>query len=331
MSTRSLTLAGVICVTAACSGQANGPQTVGPEVNVITLQPQRIMLTTEVPGHTAAFARAQVRPQVTGTILQRQFEEGADVRAGQVLYEIDPMPYRVAFNSAKAGLLLAEALAARLRARRSEDVRATQQQDDDGDAKYELALKDVVKARASLDKARIELAATRVRAPISGRIGVSTVTSGNTVVAYQPGALATVLQIDPIYVEITVSSTDILHVEQERTSGKLQKAAAAPAAVWLRLSDGSGYAYAGKLQFSEVYAHDGTASVTVKAVFPNPEGQLLPGMSVRLQVPEGVRDQALLVPPPANASQLAEIQGYVSLKTSGLTLNVRSSNTRVRR
>jgi membrane fusion protein (multidrug efflux system) len=302
MLTRSLALAGVLCVTAACSAQADGPQTVGPEatvgpvVNVMTLQPQRIMLTTEVPGHTAAFLQAEVRPQVTGTILQRQFEEGADVRAGQVLYEIDPLPYRVAFNSAKAGLSLAEAIAARLRARRSEDLRVTERQDDDRDAKYKWALEDVVKARAALHKARIDLAATRITAPISGRIGRSTVTSGDSVTAGQPTPLATVLQIDLIYVDVTMASTDIQHVMQERTRGKQQQAGTAPAQVWLRLSDSSGYAYAGKLQFSEVSAHDGTGSVTVKAVFPNPEGQLLPGMSVRVQVPEGVRDQALLVP-----------------------------------
>jgi membrane fusion protein, multidrug efflux system len=273
MSTRSLALAGVLCVTAACSGQANVTRRVGP---------------TEVPGYTAAVLQAQVRPQVTGMILQRQFEEGADVRAGQVLYEIDPTPYQAAVNSAKAGLSLAEAQAARLRARRSAYLRTANQQYDDEDAKYEYALEDVVKARAVLDKARIELTATRVRAPISGRIGLSAVTSGSTVVANQPSALATVLQIDPIYVEIAVPFTNIPHVEQERTSGKLKRAGAAPAAVWMRLSDGSQYPYAGKLQFSKISAHDGAGPVTVKAVFPNPEGLLLPGMSVRVQVPEGI-------------------------------------------
>jgi membrane fusion protein (multidrug efflux system) len=197
------------------------------------------MLTTEVPGHTSAFLRAEVRPQVTGTVLQRQFEEG------QVLYQIDPLTYQVAFNSAKAGLSLAEALAARLRVRRPADPKAIEQQDDDTDAEYKWAQADVVAARAALDRARIDLAAARITAPISGRIGRSTVTSGDVVTAGQPTPLATVLQIDPIYVDVTMSSTDIQHVMQERTSGKQQQAGTAPAQVWLRLSDGIEYAYAG--------------------------------------------------------------------------------------
>jgi membrane fusion protein, multidrug efflux system len=283
MSARSLTLTGILCITAACSGQADAPQTVGPEVDVMTLQPQSTMLTTEVPGHTSAFLRAEVRPQVTGAVLQRQFEEGTDVRAGQVLYQIDPQTYQVAFNSAKAGLALAEALAARLRVRRPADPKAIEQQDDDTDVEYKLAQADVVAAREALDRARIDLAATRITAPISGRIGRSTVTSGDLVTAGQPTPLATVLQIDPIYVDVTMSSTDIQHVMQERTSGKQQQAGAAPAQVWLRLSDGIEYAYAGKLQFPEVPTLVGKDSVIVRAVFPNPEGLLLPGMSVRLQ------------------------------------------------
>jgi membrane fusion protein, multidrug efflux system len=318
MSARSLTLAGILCITAACRGQTDAPQTVGPEVDVMTLQPQSIMLTTEVPGHTSAFLRAEVRPQVTGTVLQRQFEEGTDVRAGQVLYQIDPLTYQVAFNSAKAGLSLAEALAARLRVRRPAGPKAIEQQDDDADAEYKWAQADVVAAHAALDRARIDLAATRITAPISGRIGHSTVTSGDVVTAGQPTPLATVLQIDPIYVDVTTSSTDIQHVMQERTSGK-QQAGAAPAQVWLRLSDGSEYAYAGKLPFSEAPSLAGTGSVTVRAVFPNPEGLLLAGMSVRVQLREGVRNQALLVP---RRSVICDTTGHASVLVVG-------SNTRV--
>jgi membrane fusion protein (multidrug efflux system) len=195
-------------------------------------------------------------------------------------------------------LSLAEAieLAARLRARHPGDPKAIKQQDDDADAEYKQAQAEVVAARAALDRARIELAATRVVAPISGRIGRSMVTSGDVAVAREPTPLATVLQIDPIFVDVTVSPTDILHVKQERTSGKQQPLAVAPVAVWLRLSDGSEYAHAGKLQVSGVPALAGKGSFTARAVFPNPEGQLLPGMSVRVQVQEGVRNQALLVP-----------------------------------
>jgi membrane fusion protein, multidrug efflux system len=293
---RGLVLPGILCAIVACREQADVPQTVGPEVDVMTLQPQSIMLATEVPGRTSAFLQAEVRPQVTGTILVRQFEEGTNVKAGQVLYQIDPLTYQVAFNSAKAGLSLAEALAARLRALRPRDGEATEQQDGDADAEYKWALEDVVKTRAALDKARTDLAATRIAAPISGRIGLSTVTSGNVVGAGQPTPLATISQIDPICVDVMMSSTAVLHAMQERTSGKQQQAASALAQVWLRLSDGVEYAHAGKIEFSEVPLAAGTGSVTVRAVFPNPEGELLPGMSVRVQVQEGVRNQALLVP-----------------------------------
>jgi membrane fusion protein (multidrug efflux system) len=280
---RSLVLPGILCVMVACRQQAHVPQTTGPEVDVMTLQPQSIILATELPGHTFAAAQAEVRPQVSGTILERRFEEGTNVKAGQVLYQIDPRTYQVAFDSAKAGLSLAEALAARLRARRPRDGEATEQQEGDADAEYKWALEDVVKTRAALDQARTDLAATRIAAPISGRIGLSTVTSGNVVGAGQPTALATISQIDRICVEVTMSSTTVLHTS-------------ALAQVWLRLSDGVEYAHAGKLEFSKVPPAAGTGSVTVRAVFPNPEGELVPGMSVRVQVQEGVRNQALLVP-----------------------------------
>jgi membrane fusion protein (multidrug efflux system) len=316
MSARNLTLAGVLCISAACSGQANPPPAAGPEVDVMTLKSQIITLTTEVPGHTSAFQQAEVRPQVSGSILRRQFEEGTDVRAGQVLYQIDPRTYQVAFNSAKAGLSLAEAIqsAARLRAQRPGDPKATERQDDDADTEYKWAQADVVAARAALDRAHIDLVATRVTAPISGRIGRSTVTSGDVVLAGQSAPLATVLQLDPIYVDVTLSSTDILHVMQERTGGKRQEAVAAPAQVRLRLSDGIEYAYAGKLQFSEVPARAGTGSVTVRAVFPNPEGELLAGMSVWVQIEEGVRNQALLVP---QRSVIRDTTGQASVVVVG--------------
>ena len=291
-----LTVAGVLCITAACRGQTEAPPTVRPEVDVMTLQPQSIVLTTEVPGHTSTFLQAEIRPQVSGTILRRRFEEGADVKAGQVLYQIDPLTYQVAFDSAEAGLSLAEALAARLRLRRSGDGKAIEPQDDDADTEYKWAQADVVAARAALQRARIDLAATRVTTPISGRIGRSTVTVGDLVGAGQLTPLATVSQIDPIYVDVTLSSTDILHIMRGRASGKQQDATAASAQVRLRLSDGVEYAYAGKLQFSEVAALAGAGTVTLRAVFPNPQGELLPGMSARVQVQEGVRNEALLVP-----------------------------------
>jgi membrane fusion protein (multidrug efflux system) len=294
----SLRLSGVLCLMAACSGPADAPQTVGPEVDVMTLQPLRIALTREVPGRTSVLLSAEVRPQVTGFILRRDFKEGTDVRAGQVLYEIDPRTYQVAFNSAKASLSLAEAilLKARVGTWPPGSPNTIKQQGDNADAEYEYAQKDVATARAALDKARIELAATRVRAPISGRIGLSTVTTGDVVGANQPNALATVLQIDPIYVDVTASSTDILGLGQQLSSGEQRQADVATGAVSLQLSDGSVYSCTGKLQVSEVHTLAGTGSVSVRAVFRNPKGLLLPGMAVRLQVQDGVRDQALLVP-----------------------------------
>jgi membrane fusion protein (multidrug efflux system) len=316
----SLTLAGILCITAACGGQPATPQTVGPELEVMTLQPQSVMLTTEVPGYTSAFLKAEVRPQVSGTILRRNFEEGADVRAGQVLYQIDPLTYQVAYNSAKAGLSLAEAIAARQPApRRSGDLSAAEKEDDDVDAEYKWAQADVVKAHAEVDKARIELAATRIRAPISGRIGRSTVAPGDEVGVGQPTALATVLQIDPICVDVTISSTDIPDVMQERTSGKQQQADGTPPQAWLRLSDGIEYAYAGTLQFSNVPTLSGTGTVTVRAVFPNPEGQLLAGMSVRVQIREGIRNKALLVP---ERSVIRDTTGQASVLVVGFNNRV---------
>ena len=298
---RGLALAGILCVTAACSGHAYAPPKIGPEVGVATLQPQDVMLTAEVPGSTSAFLTAEIRPHVGGIILQRLFEEGSDVEAGQLLYQIDPANYQAAFNRAKAALSRAEAnqLAARLRAERSGNrvgEKAIGQDAAAADVAYKHAQAAVLAAHAALDAARINLAHTRVTAPISGRIHHSTVTSGALVTAGQPTPLATVLLLDPIYVDVTQSSTAVLRMKQELTSGKVQRAGAAREQVWLRLADGSEYAYSGKLELWEVSVDEGPSSVTLRAVFPNPDGQLRPGMSVRAQLQEGVRSQALLVP-----------------------------------
>jgi membrane fusion protein (multidrug efflux system) len=323
---RSLSLAGVLCIIAACRGQVDAPQTVGPEVDVMTLQPQSIALITEIHGYTSAFLTAEVRPQVSGTILRRDFREGTDVRAGQLLYQIDPGTYQVVYYSDKEALSLAEAIAARQRARqRSRDLRATEQQDDDADVDYLWAQADVAAARAALDRARTDLAATRITAPISGRIGVSTVASGAYVAADQPTALATILQLDPIYVDLTLSPTDIQHVmpqrtsSPQRTSGEEQQAGVDTAEVGLRLSEGSEYAYTGKLQLSAVPPPAGTESVTARAAFPNPDGLLLAGMSVNAQLREGVRTQALLVP---RRSVICDTTGHASVLVVGSSTRV---------
>jgi membrane fusion protein (multidrug efflux system) len=312
---RRLSLAGILCVIAACRGQVDAPQTARPEVDVMTLQPQSIALITEVPGHTSASLTAEVRPQVSGTILRRNFREGTDVKAGQLLYQIDPQTYQVLYYSEKAALSLAEAIAAR---QRSGDLRTTEQQNDDADVEYKWAQADVVAARAALDRVRTDLAATRITAPISGRIGVSTVTSGAYVTAGQPTPLATILQLDPMYVDLTLSPTD-QHVMPHRTSGEEQQAGGDIAEVGLRLSDGTEYAYTGKLQFSAVPPPAGTESVNVRAIFPNPDGLLLAGMSVHAQLREGVRTQALLVP---RGSVICDTTGHASVLVVGSSTRV---------
>jgi membrane fusion protein (multidrug efflux system) len=312
---RSLCLAGILCIIAACRGQVDAPQTAAPEVDVMTVQSQSIALITEVPGHTSAFLTAEVRPQVSGTILRRDFREGTDVRAGQLLYQIDPQTYQLAYSSDKAALSQAEAIAAAQRARqRSGYLRTTEQRDDDADVEYRWTQADVVAARAALDRARTDLVATRITAPISGRIGVSTVTSGAEVTAGQPTALATILQLDPIYVDLTLSPTDIQHVMPQLTNSEEQQAGVGAAEVGLRLSEGTEYAYTGKLQLSAVLPPAGTESVTVRAVFPNPDGLLLAGMSVRAQLREGVRTQALLVP---RRSVICDTTGHASVLVIG--------------
>jgi membrane fusion protein (multidrug efflux system) len=317
---RSFSLVGILCVISACRGQVDAPQTAAPEVDVMTLQPQSIALMTEVSGHTSAFLTAEVRPQVSGTILRRDFREGTDVKAGRLLYQIDPGTYQVVYYSDKAALSLAEAIAARQRARqRSADLRATEQQDDDADVEYQWAQADVVAARAALDRARTDLVATRITAPISGRIGVSTVTSGGYVTAGQPTALATILQLDPIYVDMTLSPTDIQQVMPRRTNGEEQQTDIDTAEVGLRLSEGTEYAYKGKLRISPVPPPASTESVTVRAVFPNPDGLLLAGMSVYAQLREGVRAQALLVP---RRSVICDATGHASVLLVGYSTRV---------
>jgi membrane fusion protein (multidrug efflux system) len=292
---RGIALAAILCVTVACSGRADAPPTIGQKVIVLTLQPQNVTLTTEVAGYTSIFLTAEIRPQVGGIILQRLFEEGSDVEAGQLLYQIDPANYLAAFNRARAALSAAEAkeLAARLRAERSGNLirkKAINQNDVDADVGYKHAQAAVQAAHAALDSARINLAQTRVTAPISGLIGNSTVASGALVTASQSTPLTTVLLLDPIYVDVTQSPVAVQRMKQE------QNAAASREQVRLQLADGSEYAYAGKLEFWEVSVDEGPSFISLRAVFPNPEGELLPGMSVRAQLPDGVRSQALLVP-----------------------------------
>lgn len=298
-------LAGSLLLSACGDEPQNAPAGGMPgasAVTVKTVQPESVPVTTELPGRTSPYLVAELRPQVTGIVKQRLFKEGSEVKAGQVLYQIDPATYQAAFDSARASLARAEANveAVRLKAGRYAElvkIEAVSQQDnDEAVAALKQAQADVGSAKAALDKARIDLGFTRVTSPIAGRIGRSTVTPGALVTANQVAALATVQQLDPIYVDLTQSSTELLHMKRDLESGKLQRAGGAAVPVQLVLEDGSLYGAAGKLAFSEVTVDQDTGSVTLRAVFPNPKGELLPGMYVRARLAQGVQDHAILVP-----------------------------------
>lgn len=295
----------VVLVAGGCGKEkgAAAPQPSGPPVvSVITVEPQEVVLTTELPGRTTAHLVAEVRPQVGGIIRKRLFTEGSDVRAGQVLYQIDPATYQAAHASARAVLARAEAnlVPARLKEERFRDLvksKAVSQQDhDDARAALLQAEADVAAAKAGLESARINLAYTRITAPISGRIGRSSVTDGALVTASQPTALATIQQLSSMYVDVTQSSAEMLRLKQYLASGLLQKNGAAQTRVRLILEDGSSYPLPGILKFSEVTVEQSTGSITLRAVFPNPKQTLLPGMFVRAVLEEGRSDRALLVP-----------------------------------
>lgn len=289
--------------TAACGKkQAPKPQAGPPEVSVVTIQPQRVALTTELSGRTAPHLIAEVRPQVGGIVKKRLFTEGSDVKAGQLLYQIDPASYEAALASARATQARAEATlgTVRLKAQRYQDlvkIKAVSQQDnDDAQATLKQAEAELAAAKAAVETARINLAYTKVTAPISGRIGRSSVTDGALVTASQPTAMATIQQLSPIYVDVTQSSAELLKLKQNLTNGLFKKGNANQAPVKLVLEDGTLYPQSGSLKFSEVTVDQSTGSITLRALFPNPKQLLLPGMFVRAIVEEGVNEQALLVP-----------------------------------
>lgn len=273
-----------------------------PDVGVVDIQAQAVTLTTELAGRTSAFQVSEVRPQVGGIIQKRLFVEGADVKAGQALYQIDPAIYQATYDSARASLAKAEAslIATRNKAARYEELVAIKavslQDNDDSQAALKQAQADVAAAKAAVETARINLDYTRVSSPISGRIGRSSVTPGALVSAGQSSALATVQQLDTIYVDVTQSSAELLRLRRELAGGQLKAAGTGLASVKLILEDGSVYPQTGKLQFSDVTVDQSTGSVTLRAVFPNPGGDLLPGMYVRAVLEEGREDRAILAP-----------------------------------
>ncbi len=272
------------------------------EVGVVNIAPRTVELITELPGRTTAYRVAEVRPQVSGVILKRLFTEGSEVKEGEQLYQIDPATYQATFESASAAVAKAEAAAdiAHLMVERRKKLAATdvisKEAYDDVVASLKMADAGVAAAKATLETARIDLEYTKVMSPISGRIGRSSVTEGALVTARQPTALATVQQLDPIYVDITQSSTELLRLQREVAAGHIKTIDGGHATATLSFEDGSPYPHEGKIQFAEVSVDEDTASVTLRAVFPNPEAQLLPGMFVRAKVSEGVRENAILVP-----------------------------------
>jgi membrane fusion protein (multidrug efflux system) len=289
-------------LTAACSRHSAPPPPPPPEVAVLTLRAQPVVIVTELPGRTTAFRVAEVRPQVNGVILKRLFVEGSQVKAGQQLYQIDPAPFQASYESARAALARAEAAAisSRLLAQRYKplsEARAVSQQDyDNAVASQDQAAADVASAKAALESARINLAYTKMFAPISGRTGRSSVTEGALVAANQTTALVVIQQLDPIYVDATQASTVLLHLQRAFSDGQLKKVGDAQAEAKLILEDNSPYPVAGKLQFTEVTVDPGTGSVTLRAVFPNPQNILLPGMFVRERLEEGQNEKGLLIP-----------------------------------
>ncbi|WP_203076498.1 efflux RND transporter periplasmic adaptor subunit [Falsiroseomonas ponticola] len=308
LSRRQVALAAPVALLAVAGGGKAMAETASPggpppvPVTVVTLRAEPVKLTTELPGRVAAFRTAEVRPQVGGIIRDRLFTEGESVAAGQPLYQIDPASYEASLQSAEASLARAEATAASARTtvnryRPLVAARAVSQQDfDTATASLRQAEADVASARAAVTSARLNLGYTRITAPIAGRVGRSSVTAGALVTADQATSLATVIQLDPIYVDVVQASASQLRLRREMEAGRLTPAEGGGAQLRLILPDGSTYDRPGQLQFTEVVVDQGTGSVVQRAIFPNPDGILLPGMFVRAQLEEGVSPGAVLVP-----------------------------------
>jgi membrane fusion protein (multidrug efflux system) len=259
-----------------------------PRVSVVTVRAQSVPVSSELPGRVVAYRSAEVRPQVSGIILKRLFVEGSEVKAGQQLYRIDPAPYKATYDSAVAAETSARALAERYKP--LVEANAVSKQD------YDNAVASRLQAQAAVETARINLTYTKVLSPISGRIGRSFVTEGALATANQSTALATVQQLDPVYVDVTQPSSTLLRLRREAAAGLLKQNASGQTQVSLHLEDGGDYAHSGTLEFSEVTVDQGTGSVTLRGLMPNPERLLLPGMFVREQIQEGVRQDAVLAP-----------------------------------
>lgn len=296
-------LAGSVALTSCGQNeQVAAPAAQAAPVSVVTLKSQTVTLTKELPGRIAASQIAEIRPQVTGIVQSRLFTEGAEVKAGQGLYQIDPATFEAEVASGRAAVAKAKASIASNKAKSTRytellKINAVSQQDfDEADAAFKEAEADLLTAQAKLTTAQINLNYSKVTAPITGQISKSSVTVGALVSANQTNSLATVTQLNPIYVDLTQSSSELLQLKQALASGAINSDENAKADVELILEDGSIYSHKGTLQFSEVTVDPGTGSVTMRAQFANPEKLLLPGMYVRAVIVEGVKSNAILVP-----------------------------------
>ncbi|WP_459176232.1 efflux RND transporter periplasmic adaptor subunit [Ewingella americana] len=298
---KKLFITGLVILTVSCD-QKNagmpGMDSMPADVGVVTLKSESVTLYSELSGRVTGTMVSDVRPQVGGIIKKRLFTEGDEVQAGQVLYQIDPATYQASYDEAvaqmnnaiavvKSSKLKAERYAALLR-----EKGVTRQDADDAEATYQQNVASVAQYRAAAQSARLDLEYTQIKAPISGRIGISSVTPGALVTASQTDALATIRVLDPIYVDLTQSSTQLLKLRKQQRSG--QKEETVP--VTVTLEDGTKYQHVGKLELAEVSVDESTGSVTLRAVFPNQEHELLPGMYVRAAVSQGVRHDAILAP-----------------------------------
>lgn len=303
----------ILLLLSGCGDPPGGPPPAEgmPEMAVTTVRTQPIVLTKELPGRTVPYLIAEVRPQVGGIVQSRKFQEGAEVKAGETLYQIDPAAYQASYDNAVAALGKANATlrTARLKADRYRelvaDAAVSRQDNDDAASALGEARADVAAEKANVESARINLAYAKVDAPISGRIGKSSVTPGALVTASQSTALATIQQLDPIYVDVTQPSASLLKLKQAMARGELAKTGDGAAKVKLLLEDGSAYPLEGRLEFSDITVEQSTGAITVRAVFPNPHADLLPGMYVRAVLQEGVKKDGLLIPQRAVARNSA--------------------------
>lgn len=296
----------MLSLLAGCGDKIANAQAPGgmppPEVSIVTITPQRVVMSTELPGRLEATRVAQVRARVSGIVQKRVFTEGSEVKAGAVLFRIDPAPYQATYNSAQATLAKADAnlAQANLKVKRYQPLVETnaisKQEFDEAQTAQKQAVADVAAAKAALETARLNLGYATVTAPISGRIGRAQVTEGALVGQGEPTPLATVQQIDPIYVNLTQSAAELLQLRRALASGQLQRAGKEQAKVTLVTEDGRPYPQAGKLLFSDLTVDESSGAVTLRAEFPNPDRMLLPGMYVRARLEQAATENAILVP-----------------------------------